>query len=202
GFTSDRLRVILLSSLLFSAGFTFFTSFFGVYLQNNFNFGSSKTGDYFALVGVSIAIAQAVFVPRVSKKLADFQVLRFSMFGNAAMMAVYFLTPTTSQMWLYIVIPFFTFFNGLTMANTTSLVSRSAEPGQQGQAMGIYSSIQSLAQVPASILVGYIASDLTSNQPLIVSSVCIAAGGLAFVMLFRPKYVATQAGAPEGMPAH
>lgn len=202
GFTSERLRVILLSSLLFSAGFTFFTSFFGVYLQNNFSFGSSKTGDYFALVGISIAIAQAVFVPRVSKKLADYQVLRFSMFGNAAMMAVYFLTPTTSQMWLYIVIPFFTFFNGLTMANTTSLVSRSAEPGQQGQAMGIYSSIQSLAQVPASILVGYIASDLTSNQPLIVSSVCIAAGGLAFLLLFRPKYVAAQTGAPEGMPAH
>ena len=202
GFNSDRLRVILLSSLLFSAGCTFFTSCFGVYLRNNFNFCSSKTGDSCALVGIPIAIAQAVFVPRVSKKLADFQVLRFSMFGNAAMMAVYFLTPTTSQMWLYIVIPFFTFFNGLTMANTTSLVSRSAEPGQQGQAMGIYSSIQSLAQVPASILVGYIASDLTSNQPLIVSSVCIAAGGLAFLLLFRPKYVSANAGTHEGMPAH
>ena len=202
GFTSERLRVVLLSSLLFSAGFTFFTSFFGVYLRSNFNFNSSKTGDYFALVGIFIALAQALFVPRVARKLADYQVLRFSMFGNAAMMAVYFLTPTTSQIWLYLAIPFFTFFNGLTMANTTSLVSRSAEPGQQGQAMGIYSSVQSLAQVPASILVGYIASDLSSNQPLIVSSICIAAGGLAFVLLFRPKYVAAHTGAPEGMPAH
>jgi DHA1 family tetracycline resistance protein-like MFS transporter len=202
GFSSPRLRVVLLASFLFSAGFTFFTSFFGVYLRNNFSFGSSKIGDYFALVGIFIAISQAVFVPRVAKKLADFQVLRFSMFGNAVMMAVYFLTPTTSQIWLYIAIPFFTFFNGLTMANTTSLVSRSAEPGQQGQAMGIYSSIQSLAQVPAAILVGYIATGLTSNQPLIVSSVCIAAGGLAFILLFRPTYVAAQSGAPEGVPAH
>lgn len=202
GFSSPRLRVVLLASFLFSAGFTFFTSFFGVYLRNNFSFGSSKIGDYFALVGIFIAISQAVFVPRVAKKLADFQVLRFSMFGNAVMMAVYFLTPTTSQIWLYIAIPFFTFFNGLTMANTTSLVSRSAEPGQQGQAMGIYSSVQSLAQVPAAILVGYIATGLTSNQPLIVSSVCIAAGGLAFILLFRPTYVAAQSGAPEGMPSH
>ena len=202
GFSSDRLRVVLLSSLLFSAGFTFFTSFFGVYLKNNFDFGPSKTGDYFALVGISIAIAQALFVPRVSRKLADYQVLRFSMFGNAAMMAVYFLTPTTSQMWLYLVIPFFTFFNGLTMANTTSLISRSAEPGQQGQAMGIYSSVQSLAQVPASVLVGYIASDLTSNQPLVVSSLCIAAAGVAFLVLFRPKYVEAEVGAPEGLPSH
>ena len=202
GFSSDRLRVVLLSSLLFSAGFTFFTSFFGVYLKNNFDFGPSKTGDYFALVGISIAIAQALFVPRVSRKLADYQVLRFSMFGNAAMMAVYFLTPTTSQMWLYLVIPFFTFFNGLTMANTTSLISRSAEPGQQGQAMGIYSSVQSLAQVPASVLVGYIASDLTSNQPLVVSSLCIAAAGATFLMLFRPKYVEAQVGTPQGVPSH
>ena len=199
GFKSDRLRVILATAFLFNAGFTFFTTFFGVYLRNSFDFSSAKIGDYFALVGLFIAISQAVVVGRVAKKLADFKVLRFSLLGTAAMMLVYFLTPTSSPAYLYMGIPFFTFFNGLTMANMSSLVSRSAEPGQQGQAMGIYSSVQSLAQVPASILVGYITSGITSSQPLIVSSVCIGLGGLIFVMLFRPKYVSStvaQAGAP------
>jgi nucleoside permease NupC len=67
--------------------------------------------------------------------------------------------------------------------------------------MGIYSSVQSLAQVPASILVGYITSGITSSQPLIVSSVCIALGGLIFVTLFRPKYVSSTV-AHAGAPVH
>lgn len=202
GFRSDRLRVVLLAGFLFSAGFTFFTTFFGIYLKNNFDFGASKTGDYFAIVGVFIAMSQAILVARVAKKLVDFKVLRFSLFGNAAMMLVYFAVPTSFSLGLYLVIPLFTAFNGLTMANMTSLVSRSAEPGQQGQAMGIYSSIQSLAQVPASILVGYITTGITSSQPLVVSSICIAAGGLVFVFLFRPKYVGIEVGAPVGAPSH
>jgi len=202
GFKSDRLRSVLISGFLFSMGFTFFTTFFGIYLRNNFNFGPSKTGDYFAIVGLFIAFSQAVLVARVSKKLSDYSVLRFSLFGNAAMMMLYFVVPTSFSFGLYMVIPFFTAFNGLTMANMTSLISRSAEPGQQGQAMGIYSSVQSLAQVPASILVGYITTSITSSQPLVVASVCIALGGLCFVFLFKPTYVSSTVGTPAGAPSH
>lgn len=55
GFRSERLRVVLLTGFLFSSGFTFFTTFFGIYLKNNFDFSASKTGDYFAIVGLFIA---------------------------------------------------------------------------------------------------------------------------------------------------
>ena len=187
GFRSDRLRVVLVSTFLFYLGFTFFTTFFGVYLRNNFDFSSATTGDYFALIGLFIAFAQAFVVGRVSKKLADFKVLRLSFFGTSAMMLVYFLTPSSMPIYLYIVIPFFTVFTGLTMANMSSLISRSAEIGKQGEAMGIYSSVQSLAQVLASILVGHITSGIKSNAPLIVSSVCIGLAGLIFFSMFRPN---------------
>jgi DHA1 family tetracycline resistance protein-like MFS transporter len=202
GFRSDRLRVILVSGFMFNIGFTFFTTFFGVYLRNNFGFDQSKTGDYFALVGLFIAFSQVVLVSRVSKKLSDWKVLRFSYFGMATMMLVYFLTPTSTPAYLYLVIPFFTAFNGLTMANMSSLVSRSAEAGKQGQAMGIYSSVQSLAQVPASILVGYITSGITSNTPLIVASVSIACGGLVFLTFFRPTFVDDVGVASSGAHPH
>jgi DHA1 family tetracycline resistance protein-like MFS transporter len=202
GFKSDRLRVILLSSFLFSAGFTFFTTFFGVYLRNKFGFGSSKIGDYFAIVGLCIALSQGLVVGRVAKKLVDYKVLKFSMFGTGAMMLVYFFTPTSSSMYLYMVIPFFAFFNGLCMANTSSLISRSAEMGKQGEAMGIYASVSSLSQVPAAVLVGYITTSMTSSQPLIVASMCIGLAGLSFVLLFKPKYVSGVVGASDGMPVH
>lgn len=202
GFKSDRLRVVLGSGFLFSAGFTFFTTFFGVYLRNNFGFDEGKTGDYFAIVGLFIAFSQAVLVGRVAKSLADWKVLRFSLFGTALVMFIYFISPTDTTMWLYLTIPVFTFFNGLSMANMGSLISRSAEMGRQGEAMGIYSSVQSLAQVPASVLVGYIATSITSATPLIVSGSCIASGGLLFLLAFRPKYVNDAPSIPGSAPVH
>jgi predicted MFS family arabinose efflux permease len=187
---------------LFNAGFTFFTTFFGVYLRNNFGFDEGKTGDYFAIVGLFIAFSQAVLVARVAKTLADWKVLRFSLFGTSLVMFIYFISPTDTTLWLYMTIPVFTFFNGLSMANMGSLVSRSAEMGRQGEAMGIYSSVQSLAQVPASVLVGYIATSITSATPLVVSGSCIAAGGLLFLLAFKPKYVSSTPAAPGSAPVH
>lgn len=184
GFRSPRLRAPLLVGLLWGGGFTFFTTFFGVYLKNKFGFSQSKTGDFFAIVGLFIAIMQGLVVGLVSKRMADHKVLRFSLFAQAAVMAVYFAANTSTP--LYMVIPFFALFNGLSQANLGALISRSAEPGRQGEAMGIYSSVSSLAQVPASALVGYITGSLTANTPIVVSAILIGLAGLAFNVLYRP----------------
>ena len=56
--------------------------------------------------------------------------------------------------------------------------------------MGIFSSVQNLAQVPASVLVGYVTSSITSATPLVVSGICITIAGLLFLGFFRPTYVA------------
>ena len=201
GFGSPRLRVPLVSSFLFNGGFTFFTTFFGVYLANSFDFTASNTGDYFAFVGLFIAISQAVLVPRVAQHLRDHRVLRFSYFGLAGAMSLFFLANERWQ--LFAIVPIFSAFNGLSMANQTSLISRSAEPGRQGEAMGISSSIMNLAQVPASILVGFITGSITSAMPLVVSTICIAAAGVVFVLFFRPTYVNDSVGGrPAAEPVH
>jgi MFS transporter, DHA1 family, tetracycline resistance protein len=205
GFASDRLRVPLISVFLYTGGFTFMTTFFGVFLARKFGFNQSSTGDYFALVGLSIALMQVVVVAKVAKKLTDYRVLRFSYFGLAFFMALYFMA--SGKWMLYALIPFFTVFNSLSMANQQSLISRSAEMGRQGEAMGIASSVTNLAMVPASALVGYITGSLTSNTPLVASCICIGLAGVTFLSLFRAKYVNdTVAGAAVGSattaPAH
>jgi predicted MFS family arabinose efflux permease len=128
-------------------------------------------------------------------------VLRFSLIGTGAMILIYFASPTSTTFWLYAPIPVLAFFQGLTISNTTSLVSRSAEMGRQGEAMGIYSSVTSLAQVPASVLVGYITTSIGSATPLLVAGTCIIVGGLVFLAVFRPTYV-SGAAAPVVGAAH
>jgi MFS transporter, DHA1 family, tetracycline resistance protein len=200
GFTSPRLRVPLLAAFLWGGGFTFFTTFFGVYLRNKFGFNQSKTGDYFAIVGVFIAIVQGGIVGIVGKKLADYRILRWSFLAHGAVMCVYFAATNSSL--LYWFIPPFALVQGLSQANITSLMSRSAEPGRQGEAMGIFSSVSSLAQVPASALVGYITASITSNTPIVVAAVLIGLAGLVFLVLFKPTYVNDPTSAPVGAVAH
>ncbi len=200
GFSSPRLRPVLTTAFFWVCGFTFFTTFFGVYVKNKFGFSQSKTGDYFAIVGVFIAITQGALVGVVAKKLADYKVLRFSIFGQVVALTAYCLI--TRSAILYLFIPVLALFQGLSMANLTSLMSRSAEMGRQGEAMGIYSSVSSLAQVPASVLVGYVASSVSSNTPLVAGAGLTLAAGILFWLLFKPGFVAaTATGAAGPAPA-
>ena len=185
GFLSTRLRVPLTTAFLWTCGFTFFTTFFGVYVKNRFGFSPSKTGDYFAIVGLFIAITQGVIVGIVAKKLADDRVLRFAIIFQSAALAGYFVVNKSSQ--LYLFIPLLALFQGLSQANLSSFMSRSAVPGQQGEAMGIYSSVTSLAQVPAAILVGYVANSVTSNTPLKIAAGLTLAAGLFFALAHKSR---------------
>ena len=200
GFASPRIRVPLAAAFLWGGGFTFFTTFFGVYLRNKFFFTQSQTGDYFAIVGIFIALTQGAVVGVIAKKLPDHRVLRFSILFNGLAMLGY--VAATSKLTLYLFIPVLALFQGLTQANISSLISRSAEPGKQGEVMGVYSSVSSLAQVPASALVGYITSGIGSNTPLVVSSILIILSAAVFVTLFRPRYLTDAHPGTASAPAH
>ena len=150
GFTSERLRVPLLTSFLFNAGFTFFTTFFGVYLARKFGFTQASTGDYFAIIGLAIAVMQALVVAQVARHYVDYVVLRYSFFGLSIGMAAYFLATATWQLYTpsFLCSPSST----ASVSPTNRASSRAPPiPGRQGEAMGISSSVTNLAQVPASV---------------------------------------------------
>ncbi len=184
-FSRPGLRDIMPSSFLFTAGFTFFTTFFGLILLQKFNFSPSNTGDYFAYVGLWIAIVQGGIVGKVSKKYKDFQVLRFSMFITAVSLLGYAFIPAGEYRWLFLVAPFLALGNGLTMAFNSALVSRVTPPEMQGESLGINSSVMALAQSIPAIISGYVAS-VNDNLPLFVAGSLVFCGGIIFWILVKP----------------
>jgi hypothetical protein len=46
-------------------------------------FTPANVADYFSLIGIWIAVFQGVLIPFVAKKLKNYQVIRFSLFGVA-----------------------------------------------------------------------------------------------------------------------
>lgn len=182
--TYPGLRVIFPSTFLYFAGFTFFTTFFQVFLINKLGFNQSNIGDYFAYVGIWIAIAQVTVTPFVAKRLKNHQVLRFSLALTGAALLSMLLATNTKELLLFT--PLFAIFNGLTMANAVSLVSKSAGLDVQGEVLGINASVQALAQAIPAIVSGYVATMGVSVPVLTGASIMIFAG-LVFWVLYRPS---------------
>lgn len=182
--TYPGLRVIFPSTFLYFAGFTFFTTFFQVFLINRLGFDQSNIGDYFAYVGIWIAIAQVTVTPFVAKRLKNYQVIRFSLAATGAALLTMLFAKTTPQLLLFT--PLFAIFNGLTMANVLSLVSKSAGKEVQGEVLGINASVQALAQAIPAVISGYVAT-MGVRVPVITGAGIMILSGVIFWILYRPS---------------
>lgn len=177
------MSVLFTTNFLFFGGFTFFTTFFGVFLINKFNFTQGNIGDFFAYVGLWSVFTQAVLTRAFSKRFSEYQILSYSFMGAGIMILAYFLPQYSWQ--LLLIPPFFSICTGLTMANVNSLLSKSAPPDQRGEIMGISSSVQALAQAIPALLSGFIAAALASTTPLLIAAITIVISGLVFRFLYK-----------------
>lgn len=186
------LRTVFTAEFLFWGGFTFFTTFFQILLIQKLGFKANNVGDFFAYIGICIALSQVILVPIVAKRLKSHQVLRFSLIGNGVALFLQAWPHNTPQ--LLLVAPLVAIFNGLTLANASALVSLSASREEQGEVLGIEASVQALAQaIPAGIS-GYIAT-MGVNMPVIVGGFVVMAGGLIYNIFYHaPKKVETREG--------
>jgi DHA1 family tetracycline resistance protein-like MFS transporter len=178
------LRPLYVTAFLFQAGFTFFTTFFGVFLIARFGFTQGRIGDFFAFLGLWITFTQGVVVRRVARRWREPAVIGVSLLAGAACVLAYL--GATSAWMLYAIAPLFAISNGLTQANLPGLVSRSVGPEIQGEILGINASVNALAQALPPVLAGVLAGAVTPSAPLVVSGTLIALAGLWFLARFRP----------------
>ncbi len=177
------LRVIFSSEFLFWGGFTFFTTFFQIYLIQKLGFKPNNIGDYFAYIGICIALTQGLLTPFLAKRFSNYQVLRVSLFGMSATLLLLLLPRNTTQ--LLIVTPLLAIFNGLTLANVSALVSSKVDDKIQGEVLGIEASVQALAQAIPAIMAGYVAV-VGINVPVIVGAVFVFVGAVIFRVFYKP----------------
>ncbi len=183
-FTLPGINVLFVTNFFFQAGFTFFTSFFSIFLLNRFQFTQSNIGDFFSYVGVWIAVTQAVITPRVSMICKEHTVVRYALIGTALAVLGYFLPAT--WVGLLLVAPFFAIFNGLAQSNALGLLSRNTDASIQGEILGINSSVTAFAQAIPPLLSGYIAAKLTPEAPIVVSAIVMAFAAFIFILFYKP----------------
>jgi len=179
-----QLRELFSVVFLFNAGFTFFTTFFAVFLINKFRFTQGDIGNFFAYIGIWFAFSQVVIVRKLSGKFSEVQIVRLALFTSAISVFLYFFP--SNSLGLYLITPILAVANGLIFANLTALISKNADASIQGEVLGINSSVSALAMMIPPILSGYIAAGLKPETPIYVSAAVILMSALFFWFFFHP----------------
>jgi DHA1 family tetracycline resistance protein-like MFS transporter len=187
-FQLRQLRAMFLVGFLLAIGFNFFTQFFQVFLYNKFQFNQSTIGDFFAYMGLWIAITQGMILRPLAKKNKPERILSFSIILLAACFPI--LLIPDKAIWLYLIVPFIAIFQGLTQPNSTAIVSNLTDRERQGEILGINQSIQSAAQAIPPIIAGFVTT-INVNLPTILAASTTLLAWIVFESVFkRSKKVA------------
>lgn len=184
-FNFEGLKSLFITVFLFQSGFSFFVTFFGVFLIKRFNFNQGNIGNFFAYIGIWIIITQFFITGRVAAKFKAPQVLRITLMTTAIVILFYFIP--RSWIGLLMISPFFAISNGLSQANLLGLISISADASIQGEVLGINASVQALAQSIPPIISGILAYEISPLAPIVVASAVVFISGIFFWTSFKPK---------------
>ena len=127
----------------------------------------------------------------MAAKFNEPQVLKFSLLGVSCVMFAYLAAP--SPLWLFLIAPISSTFNGLSLANMGGLLSRSVAPQVQGEILGIGSSIAALANSLPPLLGGFVAASFAPSAPVLAAGVTMFLAWAIFLALYRPVQVPARA---------
>ena len=176
-------RMLFFVSFLFNAGFSFFTSFFNVYLTNKFSFSPAQIGNFFAYMGIWMIFTQAVVVRQFAKRFKETEIL-----GPAYILSsigiLFYLLPDVAWK-LLLIVPFVSIPSGLQQANFSSLLTKKTDEKLRGEVLGISSSFASLGQALPPFLAGTIAAYTASSIPIALGALVVCSAGLIFIFKFK-----------------
>ena len=184
---NGHLKWLFISIFFIALGFNFYTQFFQVFLIKKFQFSQTQIGNYFAFIGLCIALVQGGLVRLTSGRLAPHKVLTYSL---VALSCSFLLVLLPQQAWqMYFTVPFIAVSQGMSAPNLTYMVSTNAAANEQGKILGINQSVAALAMALPPVLAAFI--DLINvNLPIITAAFFVAIGWLFLMYFIKTQQIA------------
>ena len=157
-FNVKEVAPLLLQFFAFIFAFSFFMSGFAMFLGEKFffegrHFGAQQVGWIFTFIGCLSLIVQLGFM----KRLAAIGEKKLIIIGFITMGAGYFLVGEISTIpWLLAALILNTFGSAVLRPTITSAITKVVPRDQQGTILGVTQSLQSIAQVVAPLIGGYL----------------------------------------------
>lgn len=179
----EKVRPLFIANFIYQTGFTFYMTFASVFLLTRFGFTEGMLGNYFAYVGVWIVFTQAVVTRYAAKKFSETTILQNTFILTGLCIIAIIAAPRVEV--LYVIIPFFAAAIGLSNANMTALISRSAGPSIQGEVLGLNGSLNALAMTMPPMISGVIVAYTEPSVPLLIAATVTIVAGLYFINHMR-----------------
>ncbi|HEV2120987.1 MAG TPA: MFS transporter [Candidatus Bathyarchaeia archaeon] len=144
--TRTDLKLLFVTYLVALIAFNVSISTATPWLQQVASFGPFQVGLLFFLVGIVLAISQGVAIPRLSKKFQPEQLFLIGIIATAASFALFF-TTAYSLLVLLGSLTILAFGSGIIFATASAIVSLRVSAQQQGGALGMTQSAQSISEI-------------------------------------------------------
>lgn len=150
---SDVIKIIkhkyfgyfILTFFAINVVFSLFEGLFALWTHDSFSYGPTENGYLFALAGVLAVACQLVFLPLLSKRISEKNILLLSLpFVGIGLL---FLAIAQNTNHLYLGISILVASNSFIVPTIQSLASKSVKKGDYGEALGALQSFGSLGRI-------------------------------------------------------
>jgi len=178
-----KLALVLAVSFLVMTAFASFESMFALFVESRFAFGATTIGYLFAWVGVVLALVQGVLVGRVVRRIGEHRLVPAAILMMVVALAGVAAAPSVAI--LLAAIGLLAMGMGFNSPSMLSVVSRLADPADQGSTLGVSQSLASLARIVGPLWGGLVFDRFGHSVPFYTSSALMLAACALSVLVFR-----------------
>jgi DHA1 family tetracycline resistance protein-like MFS transporter len=194
---------LLLISFITMAAFVMMESTVALFLNKTFGYTRRQVGWLFAFWGACIIVVQGVAIGRLTRKWGDWPLAILGPLLVAVGMTGYVVVGYHPVLALLVICGAINSCGrSFQMPTVSSLISKSAEPREQGTVFGLYHGLGSLARVLGPFIAG-LTYPFLRNTGAFITAGCIVIAGAAWTLLLRlrTQVLPQAAPAPEALVA-
>lgn len=191
-FAMKELHMLFLAAFIFIFGWSFYIEFIPLYLMGKFHFDVSQIGYFYAYSTGWCALSAGVLIMPLLKRFKLEKLFFYSLLGLGIIIFSFLLIPNAIYLTIYL--PLQAFFYSLVFPTSTSIVSNTVNQESQGEVLGIFQSVQSMAWAAAPLFSGPLLC-LHNCMPIFVGGASILLASLIFG-IFLAKTIKSKEGLP------
>lgn len=193
GFKIPGLKTLLFCVFSACVGWSFYWEFAPVTWIATYQFSTAEIGNFYAYGAFVYALSCGVLIRPIVNRFSNQMVLVFALLlCGLSIGSMWFYT---SQIWLWVCIPIQQFAIALFWPTSAALVSNSVGEDMQGEIMGIFQSVDSLAFALSPLVAGSLLG-ISHLMPIYVGMLCmfIAASTLTAYVQEKRKILTQEIG--------
>lgn len=161
---STSFFLLFLAIFFYNLGFSFYWEFIPAYWIKTYDFNTNMVGNMYAWGAIIYALSAGIFIRPIVSRFKTEKILFYALILSALSIGSHLIIQSAWYYWVSIPIQQYLF--ALIFPTMAALVSNKSSDSIQGETMGIFESVQSLALILAPLSAGGLLG-LTIKMPLI-----------------------------------